>query len=76
MKSLTEYWVSSIESLRSTGIYRELKKIAPLPNLLTGLSPTEDVKAAHPKDPTTALSTSFKANHPRLRDGCSGQRVT
>ncbi|GFV81476.1 hypothetical protein TNCV_52001 [Trichonephila clavipes] len=36
---------------------------------------TEDVKAAHPKNDTTALFTGIKANHPRLRDGCSGQRV-
>ncbi|GFU72205.1 hypothetical protein TNCV_509681 [Trichonephila clavipes] len=35
----------------------------------------EDVKVAHPKNPTTALSTRIKVNHPRLRDGCSGQRV-
>ncbi|GFT55539.1 hypothetical protein TNCV_3320531 [Trichonephila clavipes] len=27
------------------------------------------------KNHTTALSTDIKANHPRLRDGCSGQRV-
>ncbi|GFT93330.1 hypothetical protein TNCV_1483741 [Trichonephila clavipes] len=34
---------------------------------LTGLSPTEDVKAAHPKNHITASSC--------LRDGCSGHRV-
>ncbi|GFX84308.1 uncharacterized protein TNCV_3976531 [Trichonephila clavipes] len=40
--------------------------------LSLGKSPTEDVKAAHPKNHTTALSTAVKANHSRLRDGCSG----
>ncbi|GFW70817.1 hypothetical protein TNCV_4148651 [Trichonephila clavipes] len=39
------------------------------------LGPTDDVKVAHPKNHTMALSTGIKANYPRLRDGCSGQRV-
>ncbi|GFX20562.1 hypothetical protein TNCV_3489191 [Trichonephila clavipes] len=42
---------------------------------MNGKSPTEDVKAAHPKNHTTALSTGIKANHPRLKDGYSVQRV-
>ncbi|GFV36641.1 hypothetical protein TNCV_1033171 [Trichonephila clavipes] len=32
-------------------------------------------KAAHHKNPTTVLSSGIKANHPRLRDGCSDHRV-
>ncbi|GFU32869.1 uncharacterized protein TNCV_4154961 [Trichonephila clavipes] len=56
--------------------YRELKKNRHVPpgDPLTGLSPAEDVKAAHSKNHATPLSTGIKANHPRLRDGCSTQR--
>ncbi|GFW02021.1 hypothetical protein TNCV_1149011 [Trichonephila clavipes] len=39
------------------------------------MCPPENGKAAHPKNHTTALSTGIKANHPRLRDGCSNHRV-
>ncbi|GFX17104.1 hypothetical protein TNCV_4266301 [Trichonephila clavipes] len=38
--------------------------------LSLGKSPTEDVKAAHPKNHATCI----KANHPRLIDGCSEKR--
>ncbi|GFW97504.1 integrase catalytic domain-containing protein [Trichonephila clavipes] len=40
-----------------------------------GKSPTEDIKAAHPKNHTTTSSTDIKANYPRLRDGCSESKV-
>ncbi|GFV93616.1 hypothetical protein TNCV_1989281 [Trichonephila clavipes] len=43
--------------------------------VILSLCPTEDVKADHPKNHTTALSAGIKANHPRLRDGCSSQRI-
>ncbi|GFW04481.1 hypothetical protein TNCV_878501 [Trichonephila clavipes] len=46
--------------------------------LSLGKSTTEEVskkKVSHPKNHTTALSIGIKANHPRLSDGCSGQRA-
>ncbi|GFQ93191.1 hypothetical protein TNCT_430021 [Trichonephila clavata] len=58
-------------------IYRALKKNRQVPpcDPFIEKSTAEDVKAAHPKNHTTELSSGIKANHPRLRDGCSGQRV-
>ncbi|GFW55514.1 hypothetical protein TNCV_118981 [Trichonephila clavipes] len=53
----------------------EKNRYVPPRDPLTGLSPIEDVKAAHRKNHTPALSTGIKANPPCLRDGCSSQRV-
>ncbi|GFT28869.1 hypothetical protein TNCV_3585691 [Trichonephila clavipes] len=66
---------SGYDSNRFKNRYFSQRITIPTRDSLTGCSPTEDVKAAHPQTHTTALSTGIKANQPRLRDGCSDQRV-